>query len=306
MAELINKFSWSISQDRTFQWCKRKFYLNRYGSWGGWDKDADETTRKIYILKNQSNIPMLVGEVVHTTISKILDSLRAGSTWDITSAQEYAIGLFKTGWKQSKNKEWNDSPKKKKNLFEHYYDVLPNKKQLEETGESINNNIANFCESESFNFIKTSKPVDWLTKEDLGQFIIDDTIIYCVIDFAMKHGDRVHIYDWKTGKKTTEDERQLAIYALYAIEKWALDLNDIRLFDIYLRTNMTFKIKIPTKLLEETKDYISSRIATIKSLLDDPVENIASEENFPMIENTNICRTCSFKEICYPNAYMDL
>ena len=74
MTDFKNKFSWSISQDRTFQTCKRKYYLNRYGSWGGWEKDADETTRKIYILKHQTTIPMLVGDVVHQTISKILDS----------------------------------------------------------------------------------------------------------------------------------------------------------------------------------------------------------------------------------------
>ena len=49
MTDFKNKFSWSISQDRTFQTCKRKYYLNRYGSWGGWDKNSDELTRKIYL-----------------------------------------------------------------------------------------------------------------------------------------------------------------------------------------------------------------------------------------------------------------
>ena len=100
MTDFKNKFSWSISQDRTFQTCKRKYYLNRYGSWGGWEKEAEELTRKIYILKNQSTIPMLVGDVVHQTISKILDSLKARKTLDTCYSQNFAIKLFKGEWEK--------------------------------------------------------------------------------------------------------------------------------------------------------------------------------------------------------------
>ncbi|TFB10448.1 Dna2/Cas4 domain-containing protein [Candidatus Marinimicrobia bacterium MT.SAG.2] len=306
MADFKNKFSWSISQDRTFQTCKRKYYLNRYGSWGGWDKNSDELTRKIYILKNQATIPMLVGDVVHQTISKILDSLKARKTWDIGYSQKHAVRLFKDGWKQSKNEEWVQDPKRKKNLFEHYYDSTPSEEDLVEVGDSIKNTVENFYSSESFKFIKTSRPVDWLSKEELGEFKVAGETVYCKIDFAVKHEDLVYLYDWKTGKKISEDERQLAVYSLYAVNKWAVDLGSIRLFDVYLKTNTPLTIRASQKLVEETQQYIEKSIKEMKSLLDHPDENIASIDKFPMIENKNICKHCSFKEICYPDNFKEL
>ena len=306
MTDFKNKFSWSISQDRTFQTCKRKYYLNRYGSWRGWEKDADETTRKIYILKNQTTIPMLVGDVVHQTISKILDSLKAGKNWDTEFSKTFAVRLFKDGWRQSKNEEWKHDPKRKKNLFEHYYDAIPSQEDLIEVGDSIKNTVENFYSSESFKFIKTSRPVDWLSKEELGEFKIAGETVYCKIDFAVKHEDLVYLYDWKTGKKISEDERQLAVYSLFAVDKWSIKLDSIRLFDVYLKTNTPLKVRASEKLVEETQQYIEKSIKEMKSLLDDPAENTASIDNFPMIENKNICKRCSFKEICYPDNFKKL
>ena len=187
---------------------------------------------------------MLLGDVVHQTISKILDSLKAGNIWDTEFSQSFVVRLFKNGWKQSKNEEWVQDPKRKKNLFEHYYDSTPSEEDLIEVGDSIKNTVENFYSSESFKFIKTSRPVDWLSKEELGEFKVAGETVYCKIDFAVKHEDLVYLYDWKTGKKISEDERQLACYSLYAVKKWAVDFGSIRLFDVYLKTNKPFKVRL--------------------------------------------------------------
>ena len=56
MADFKNEFSWSYSRDNLFQECKREYYYNYYGSWGGWEKNkADEITRTLYVLKNLQN-----------------------------------------------------------------------------------------------------------------------------------------------------------------------------------------------------------------------------------------------------------
>ncbi|MCH8271980.1 MAG: PD-(D/E)XK nuclease family protein, partial [Candidatus Marinimicrobia bacterium] len=91
-----------------------------------------------------------------------------------------------------------------------------------------------------------------------------------------------------------------------AVNKWAVDLGSIRLFDVYLKTNTPLTIRASQKLVEETQQYIEKSIKEMKSLLDDPDENIASIDNFPMIENKNICKHCSFKEICYPDNFKEL
>ena len=51
MADLTNDFSWSRSRDGVFQDCKRRYFYQYYGAWGGWASDAPEDVRRLYILK---------------------------------------------------------------------------------------------------------------------------------------------------------------------------------------------------------------------------------------------------------------
>ena len=51
MADFKNKFSWSKSRDSIFRDCKRKYFFNYYGSWGGWEISSPERIKKIYYLK---------------------------------------------------------------------------------------------------------------------------------------------------------------------------------------------------------------------------------------------------------------
>ena len=44
----------------------------------------------------------------------------------------------------------------------------------------------------------------------------------------------------------------------------------------------------------------------MKSSLVDDEKNIASIDNFPMIENINICNRCQYKSLCYPENWKNL
>ncbi len=78
MGGLVNEFSWSRSRDSTFKDCRRRYYFQYYGSWGGWEATADPETREIYILKQLKSRQMWAGEVVHSCIERSLENLRAG------------------------------------------------------------------------------------------------------------------------------------------------------------------------------------------------------------------------------------
>ena len=54
------------------------FVINSHHVWGGWDKNSDELTRKIYILKNQSTVPMLVAMLYIRLYPKSLVHLKRG------------------------------------------------------------------------------------------------------------------------------------------------------------------------------------------------------------------------------------
>jgi len=62
---LTNDFGWSASRDRTFQQCHRQYWFNYYGSWGGWEEDAEPRTRELWILKQLQSRYMWLGDLVH-------------------------------------------------------------------------------------------------------------------------------------------------------------------------------------------------------------------------------------------------
>ena len=61
MADLVNEFSWSRTRDNVFQECRRRYYYQYYGAWGGWDADADPLVRRLYILKQLAHPPDVGG-----------------------------------------------------------------------------------------------------------------------------------------------------------------------------------------------------------------------------------------------------
>ena len=78
MAELVNDFSWSRTRDNVFQECRRRYYYQYYGAWGGWDADADPLIRRLYILKQLATRQMWAGRLVHEAVERSLLALRDG------------------------------------------------------------------------------------------------------------------------------------------------------------------------------------------------------------------------------------
>ncbi|MEZ4270358.1 MAG: hypothetical protein R3C68_02630 [Myxococcota bacterium] len=73
-----DKLRWSLSRDRRFADCRRRYYLHHFGSRGGHLPDAPPAVRELYMLKALSNRYMWVGEVVHSLIEMALGGWRRG------------------------------------------------------------------------------------------------------------------------------------------------------------------------------------------------------------------------------------
>ena len=81
MIEFKNDFSWSVSRDDTFRKCRRMYYFQYYGYWGGWEIDADDRTRMIYILKKLQNRQMWAESKVHECIESTLNEIKTGFSY---------------------------------------------------------------------------------------------------------------------------------------------------------------------------------------------------------------------------------
>jgi len=300
--EFKNDFSWSFSRHNTFNTCKRKYYYSYYGSWGGWNKDADDLSQKLYMLNKMTSLPMLAGSIVHDEVERTLKILRYGRSADQEKSKDNVVKNFKQSWAQSKNEEWRDSPKWKTNLFEHYYGKKPSDQDLLDIRDLMVNSIDGFFASDSYRFIQTMSDTQWLAIEDLDSFEIHGTKLWVKLDFAIRHGERVYIYDWKTGKVVKENEVQLAVYAIYAQQKWDVDLRLIRLFDVYLNQQLPVKVKPTDKLISSASEFIQSSVGDMKELLADRENNKAEIELFPVASEDREsypCSYCSFQTVCF-------
>ena len=245
---------------------------------------------------------MLAGTIVHDEVERTLKAVRYGRNADIVKSKENVIKVFKQSWAQSKNKDWEDNPKWKTNLFEHFYNQKPTDEALLDIRDLMLNSIDGFFASDSYRFIQTMSDSQWLAIEDLDSFEVHGAKLWVKLDFAIRHGERVYIYDWKTGKVAKENEVQLAIYALYAQQKWDVDLNLIRLFDVYLNQQLPVKVKPTKRLIDSAKVFIETSIDSMKELLTDVENNKTEIDLFPMVgedRESYPCSYCSFQTVCF-------
>lgn len=303
MALLENVFSWSKSRDEQFRECQRKYFFDKYLSWGGWDKAAPERTRKAYIYKNLKNRWAWKGETVHHIIEGVLKDLRSGRPVSAESALKRLTEAMRGDYRASKAKKYLDDPKKTLGLFEHEYE----KKVSDDVWKKIHDESADclrhFFGSRFFKELSADDKKNWLVIEDLEEFDFEGAKIFVKLDFARLKDGSVEIYDWKTGKDDGRDEVsvQIGAYAIYAMQKWHLPLSQVRAY-LFNLTNPGPEGQtqvLSDALLQKTRDTIRSSVVEMRKLLVDPVKNIPKpEEEFGFTSNERLCGFCQFQKLC--------
>lgn len=301
--KLVNEFSWSFSRHQLFISCPKAYYYNHYGSWGGWEAEADEKTRKLYILKNIRPMIVWIGSIIHDLIKATLENFsRTGAIPTADEMKERALNAMRSGWRSSIKQEWKQYPKKT-NLFELYYGDgkhVP-KEETDAIKQRVLDCIDNFAYSAVLKTITNVPFVNWKPIDTLDTFTVDDLKVWCAVDFAYTDSDGLlHIIDWKTGSEKKDSLRfQLACYALYALEKWYVPLEKIAPHGVFLYDGARMSdYSIDAALLVSVKDQILTSAQAMKAKLKDVENNVADEEDFPCNPNEYNCRNCNFREIC--------
>lgn len=303
MSELKNEFSWSKSRDNSFKKCKRMYYFEKYGSWGGWEKDVSERVKLIYILKNLESRQAWVGKVVHMMIKYVLTQLKNGNQLPLSYTIKFLKKRLEKDYNNSKSKMYQQIPRPKEivGLFEHEYDLLISKDEWDELFKLAEKCIINFYNSDTYRKIKSTPKENWVFLEDFLNFDFEGTKIYLSIDFAIKEGNKIILYDWKTGReRDSEMDIQLASYALFVSQKWDIQPENIitKIYNLAIDKEDGFLIN--SEVIEKIKDYMRKSIKEMQDLLKDKEKNVAEEENFSMEEGP-LCGWCNFKRICLTN-----
>lgn len=302
MPALENVFSWSKSRDEQFHECQRKYYYDKYASWGGWDVAAPRLTRMAYILKNLKNRWAWKGETVHHEIENVLKDLRAGREAPLETALARLTETMRANYRSSKSKKYMDDPKRNLGLFEHEYDRCVTDAIWKEFHDGSASCLRAFYNSALYGELKSEDKSGWLVIEDLEEFPFEGAKIYVKLDFARKKDGIIEIYDWKTGKDDSAAAGvQMGAYALYAMRKWNVPLESIRayLFNLSVPSPVPSLQPLTEALLAETQRTMRDSIAAMRTLLANVEKNIPLPvENFKYTDNTRLCDYCNFYKIC--------
>ncbi len=293
-----NNFSWSVSRDAVFKLCRRKYYYQYYGSWGGWSFDTENRTRTIYILKQLKNRQMWAGTKVHKTIENVLKNLQDGVKIEKNSAIEDTLTLMREEFRSSLAKMYRMEPKTCA-LFEHEYEVPVSDREWKNNAKHVVDCLKLFFSSQVYEDILFLSPDQWLEVEEFSSFYDRGIKIYSVFDFACRKKEEVFIYDWKTGKEEHDQNKlQLACYGLFATTKWGLTPDQVQLQEFNLSNGHMVNLSLKKCDLNEIKKHIWNSIENMLNCLEDRQTNTAIEENFAFCENRKICEYCNYLKIC--------
>ena len=299
MTEFKNEFSWSKTRDEVFKTCPRQYWFAYYGYWNGWLENTPERTRQIYILKNLKNRSIWAGEKVHECIQRSLNNIRRGiKVLPVDEIVSITIDQMRSEYRSSKSKNYLKNPKTCA-LFEHEYEMDVTDDQWKETATHVETCLRNFYASDIYDGLRSHRRDGWLEVEEFSSFRLDSVKINLAIDCAIREGEHIMIYDWKTGKSLSEDlSVQLSCYALYAMERWHVAPESITIIEYNLASNKANDFLVTQGQVEDIKGYMRGSVKDMLSLLSDVRKNVpVEEEQFSRVDDEQDSLRCNFRKV---------
>jgi hypothetical protein len=209
------------------------------------------------------------------------------------------LNQMRNEFRSSREKKYWEKPKTCA-LFEHEYGIEVTDQQWKEMAQNVETCLKNFYASDIYASLKSHGKEGWLEVEEFSSFHLNRIRINVVIDCAVKEGNSIIIYDWKTGQALSEDlSIPLGGYALYAMEKWNLPPDSLKVVEYNLFFNKGNSFSVTQGEVEGIKGYIKGSVKDMQSLLKDSENNIPlAEDQFSRVEDEGVISRCNFRKVC--------
>jgi len=303
MADIANEFTWSKSRHERFSECRRAYFYAYYGSWGGWEAQPGSAARELYVLKKLSSRWQWAGSLVHEALRGMLS--RARATGEVRPLDELLRSTRQRArgqWAASREKGYWREPSPRHGLVEHEYgEPVADAEWKRIWEEVVEGSLRAFYAGEPFERIRRIPTTRWLAVDELDSWQFEGTKIWVAVDFAYVESDgRVNLLDWKTGREREVDHTQLAIYTLYAKEKWSVGIDQVAGSLVYLGGPQAQRVTSTSDAaaLDACREAMRGSIAAMRSLLDDAGANVATPGRFPPLDDRDPCRRCAFRRPC--------
>ncbi|SFK41137.1 CRISPR/Cas system-associated exonuclease Cas4, RecB family [Halobacillus dabanensis] len=303
------ELSWSLSRHKTMLTCSRKYAYDYYISHNGWISSADPLAKQTYRLKKITNLEMHFGSVVHDLIYQTIQASLKNQP--ILSEQAFIDEIrrhLNRGFIESTKKEhlWQNRPKHYTMLHEIYYSQtgsLPEAK-VKKITDRLHRTVSNFFSSKTFTDVRSKEYMEFVESETFRYMKTEEAKVYIVMDLVYKdlNRDKWVIVDWKTGKSSDEDRNQLALYALYLLQKHNIEsLDDIIIRNEYLVDGTHVEHQLTDQDLVNVQHLYQISMEQMKLFLEDGSQNRPLPiDQFPMQDDPRVCARCNYQELCFP------
>jgi hypothetical protein len=301
MAALVNEFSWSRSRDACFQDCRRKYFYQYYGSWGGWAPDAGADLRRLYILKQLASRQMWAGRVVHDAIEMALHVFREGRSVPAEPFIADVVARMRGEWRSSRVAHYREDPRTLA-LYEHEYALELKPDVWRALRGNVVTCLRNFFRLPLLDRVRRTTPEHWSIEHWSKVFDFEGTPVWIAPDFGYWDADGLlTLVDWKTGSTDADATAfQLGCYALYAREVLGVGPSQVELLEVNLRAPAVTPLAWDDARLEAVRERLRLSIRSMRAYLLDPAANVARLADFEQTEERRLCRRCNFRAVCRP------
>lgn len=301
MPEFENTFSWSHSRRGTFESCLRQYWLNYYGSWGGWKSDAPPDVRQAYIQKKLTTRAMWIGTVVHDMAEGVLKDLQSGRQPSTDYHIRRAMNRAQRDIRDSEGGRWAEWPSRVCAFQDHYYEQPVDQAAWDDALSVIEQQVRGFFERPTVRRLH-QVPQQLIEVEELTQVTVGDVPVWVKLDALVSDGQGgAVVIDWKTGKhhQTEVVAAQLGVYGLYCTMQHNIPADRIIAMHVNLRTGDRTQHPIDAAILEAAQADIQASADAMRAKLSDVAGNVADPAEFPMLPEGNPkCAGCQFRRSC--------
>jgi len=288
---LQHEFSWSGYRYTLFYTCQRAYYFHYYGSWGGWNIEADNRTKKLYQLKSLKTSEEWVSEI----LKKSFQTTLGGGRFDIKKQKRKAFSIFRNELCDLRKKPQGVALRSI-DIDDLYYQSSSFNTVAASAEKSLNKIFANLARSKVMEMLGGINYLDFKKFRTPAYFYNDGIKVWCSPDIIWEAKGVIYILNLFTGDPTTSEFWALksGVDVIFAGKEWNRQKTEaVSIFPA-----------LPPPLLEV---HITRNIMEIKSLIKTSSAEMLAitnldrevyEESFAKFASSGKCQQCKYREIC--------
>lgn len=290
---------WSHSRRECFEKCQRLYYYQYYGA-SAWYAKTDPQKPQLKFLKSISNRYLRAGDIMHRAISCTLKARARGREWSPSFLVEFARKrfqedlVFSRGYREGTPFPEEMSPPAL--LMEFYYGMPEAEDGCCQVGEKLVQALQNF---------QAAEYVPFRAGVDGGQAKIEHPISFKhqevrlrgKVDLAFSQNGRATVVDWKMGDgEGGEDSLQLLSYALWAMQMFGCQSDQVGLFKAYLGSGSASRFDFGPKSISRATARIAQDVERMRAV--DQYGRDGLVEAFTPCGQERVCAGCVFQRVC--------